>query len=149
LQYACQPQRSRRSFYPAGSDYGFKIIFGNKRNSLFLRRALQALIVSAALIQEVSLDKNTFEAMVKDSRAGIYDLACVVENGTHFIVEMQVSDAPYFFQRMKFYAFHKFNSLVQKGNFDYNRLDRIYLLYRYIHLSEGQCLRRQGQPRLK
>jgi len=41
---------------------------------------------------------------------------------------MQVSDAPYFFQRMKFYAFHKFNSLVQKGNFDYNRLDRIYCI---------------------
>lgn len=27
-----------------------------------------------------------------------------------------------------FYAFHKFNSLVQKGNFDYNHLDRIYCI---------------------
>ncbi|MBC7571890.1 MAG: Rpn family recombination-promoting nuclease/putative transposase [Spirosoma sp.] len=115
-------------FIPLVSDYGFKVVFGNERNTLFLRRALQALIQSKVQIREVSFDKNTFDAVVKDSRGGIYDLACVDENGTHFIVEMQVSDAPYFFQRMKFYAFHKFNSLVQKGNFDYNRLDRIYCI---------------------
>jgi len=115
-------------FIPLVSDYGFKVVFGNERNTLFLRRALQALIQSEVPIAEVSFDKNTFDAVVKDSRGGIYDLACVDEDGTHFIVEMQVSDAPYFFQRMKFYAFHKFNSLVQKGNFDYNRLDRIYCI---------------------
>jgi predicted transposase/invertase (TIGR01784 family) len=115
-------------FIPLVSDYGFKVVFGNERNTLFLRRALQALIQSEVPIREVNFDKNTFDAVVKDSRGGIYDLACVDEKGTHFIVEMQVSDAPYFFQRMKFYAFHKFNSLVQKGNFDYNRLDRIYCI---------------------
>ena len=115
-------------FIPLISDYGFKVAFGNERNTLFLRRALQALIQSKVPIIEVSFDKNTFDAVVKDSRGGIYDLTCVDESGTHFIVEMQVSDAPYFFQRMKFYAFHRFNSLVQKGNFDYNRLDRIYCI---------------------
>ena len=116
-----------------GSPLRFKVVFGNERNTLFLRRALQALIQSKVPIREVNFDKNTFDAVVKDSRGGIYDLVCVDENGTHFIVEMQVSDAPYFFQPvrrcgMKFYAFHKFNSLVQKGNFDYNRLDRIYCI---------------------
>ena len=115
-------------FIPLVSDYGFKVVFGNERNTLFLRRALQALIQSQIPIREVSFDKNTFDGVVKDSRGGIYDLACIDENGTHFIVEMQVSDAPYFFQRMKFYAFHKFNSLVQRGNFDYNRLERIYCI---------------------
>jgi predicted transposase/invertase (TIGR01784 family) len=115
-------------FIPLVSDYGFKVVFGNERNTLFLRRALQALIQSPVPIVEVSFDKNTFDAVVKDSRGGIYDLACVDEQGTHFIVEMQVSDAPYFFQRMKFYAFHKFNSLVQRGGFDYNHLNRIYCI---------------------
>lgn len=115
-------------FIPLISDYGFKVVFGNERNTLFLRKALQVLIQSEIPIREVKFDKNTFDAVVKDSRGGIYDLACIDENGTHFIVEMQVSDAPYFFQRMKFYAFHKFNSLVQKGSFDYNLLDRIYCI---------------------
>ena len=127
-------------FIPLVSDYGFKVVFGNERNTLFLRRALQALIQSEVPIVDVSFDRNTFDAVVKDSRGGIYDLACVDENGTHFIVEMQVSDAPYFLQRMKFYAFHKFNSLVQRGNFDYSRLDRIYcigLLANNIFASEA------------
>lgn len=115
-------------FIPLVSDYGFKVVFGNEKNTLFLRKALQALIQSEVPIREVSFDRTTFDAIVKDSRGGIYDLACIDENGSHFIVEMQVSDAPYFFQRMKFYAFHKFNSLVQRGNFDYNDLDRIYCI---------------------
>ncbi|WP_229366126.1 Rpn family recombination-promoting nuclease/putative transposase [Fibrisoma montanum] len=115
-------------FIPLVSDYGFKVVFGNEKNTIFLRKALQALIQSEVPIREVYFDKNTFDAIVKDSRGGIYDLACIDEQGNHFIVEMQVSDAPYFFQRMKFYAFHKFNSLVQKGNFDYNNLDRIYCI---------------------
>jgi PD-(D/E)XK nuclease family transposase len=85
-----------------GSPLRFKVVFGNERNTLFLRRALQALIQSEVPIVDVSFDRNTFDAVVKDSRSrgGIYDLACVDENGTHFIVEMQVSDAPYFLQRM-------------------------------------------------
>ena len=127
-------------FIPLVSDYGFKVVFGNERNTLFLRRALQALIQSEVPIVDVNFDRNTFDAVVKDSRGGIYDLACVDERGTHFIVEMQVSDAPYFLQRMKFYAFHKFNSLVQRGNFDYSRLDRIYcigLLANNIFASEA------------
>ena len=115
-------------FIPLVSDYGFKVVFGNEKNTLFLRKALQALIQSEVAIREVHFDKTTFDGIVKDSRGGVYDLACIDENGNHFIVEMQVSDAPYFFQRMKFYAFHKFNSLVQKGNFDYNILDRIYCI---------------------
>ena len=115
-------------FIPLVSDYGFKVVFGNEKNTLFLRKALQALIGSEVPISEVSFDRTTFDAIVKDSRGGIYDLACIDRNGNHFIVEMQVSDAPYFFQRMKFYAFHKFNSLVQRGNFDYNNLDRIYCI---------------------
>jgi len=56
------------------SDYGFKVVFGNERNTLFLRCALQALIQSKVQIREVSFDKNTFDAIVKDSRGGIYEL---------------------------------------------------------------------------
>lgn len=87
-------------FIPLVSDYGFKVVFGNEKNTLFLRKALQALIQSEVPIREVSFDKNTFDSIVKDSRGGIYDLTCIDQNGNHFIVEMQVSDAPYFFQRM-------------------------------------------------
>ncbi|MEA5259435.1 PD-(D/E)XK nuclease family transposase [Arcicella aquatica] len=57
---------------------------------------------------------------------GIFDLACTDENDNHFIVEMQYGEAPYFVQRMKFYALHKFNAMVKRGKFDYGTLTKIY-----------------------
>lgn len=113
-------------FIPIISDYGFKATFGNETNTLFLRRALQALIKSEVPIKEVKFDKNTFEGITQDGRSGIFDLACTDENDNHFIVEMQYGDAPYFVQRMKFYALHKFNAMVKRGKFDYATLTKIY-----------------------
>ena len=113
-------------FIPIISDYGFKATFGNETNTLFLRKALQALIKSTIPIKEVKFDKNTFEGITQDGRSGIFDLACTDENGNHFIVEMQYGDAPYFVQRMKFYALHKFNAMVKRGKFDYGTLTKIY-----------------------
>lgn len=113
-------------FIPIISDYGFKATFGNEANTLFLRRALQALIKSDAPIIEIKFDKNTFEGISLDGRSDILDLACADENGNNFIVEMQYGDAPYFVQRMKFYALHKFNAMVKRGDFDYGTLAKIY-----------------------
>jgi predicted transposase/invertase (TIGR01784 family) len=113
-------------FIPIISDYGFKATFGNEANTLFLRKALQALIKSEIPIKEVKFDKNTFEGITQDGRSGIFDLSCTDDNDNHFIVEMQYGDAPYFVQRMKFYALHKFNAMVKRGKFDYGTLTKIY-----------------------
>jgi predicted transposase/invertase (TIGR01784 family) len=113
-------------FIPIISDYGFKATFGNEANTLFLRKALQALIKSEVPIKEVKFDKNTFEGITQDGRSGIFDLACTDENENHFIVEMQFGEAPNFVQRMKFYALHKFNAMVKRGKFDYSTLSKIY-----------------------
>jgi predicted transposase/invertase (TIGR01784 family) len=115
-------------YIPIISDYGFKATFGNDTDSLFLRTALQALIKSNTPIREVKFDKNAFEALTVDSRSGIFDLSCTDENGTQFIVEMQLGYAPYFVQRMKFYALHKFNTIVERGEFDYANLRQIYAI---------------------
>jgi predicted transposase/invertase (TIGR01784 family) len=115
-------------YIPIISDYGFKATFGNEADSLFLRTALQALIKSNIPIKEVYFDKNSFEALTIDSRSGIFDLSCVDENGTQFIVEMQLEHTPYFIQRMKFYALHKFNTVVERGEFDYANLPKIYVI---------------------
>jgi predicted transposase/invertase (TIGR01784 family) len=113
-------------FIPIISDYGFKATFGNESNTLFLRKALQALIKSEVPIKEAKFDKNTFEGITQDGRSGIFDLACTDENDNYFIVEMQYGDAPHFVQRMKFYALHKFNAMVKRGKFDYGALAKIY-----------------------
>ena len=55
------------------SDYGFKATFGNQHHTLFLRRALQALIGSAAPITAVTFEQTTFEGPTLGSRSGLYD----------------------------------------------------------------------------
>ena len=119
---------AQNQFIPLISDYGFKATFGNESNDLFLRTALQALIKSPVPIREVHLEKNAFEALTLDSRSGIFDLACTDEQGNQFIVEMQLGHAPNFVQRMKFYALHKFNTVVERGRFQYANLPRIYCI---------------------
>jgi predicted transposase/invertase (TIGR01784 family) len=113
---------------PFTSDYGFKVTFGNESDTLFLRKALQALIRSDVPILSVQFTKNEFTGVVLDSRSGIYDLTCVDENGNTFIVEMQLGDFKDFFHRMKFYAFQKFNTMVKKGRYLFDDLTPIYCI---------------------
>lgn len=115
-------------FIPLISDYGFKATFCNEGNSLFLRRALQALIQLDTPISEVSLLPNELSRLNKDSRGGVYDLACIDETGRYFIVEMQLSEYPEFIQRMKFYSLYRFNTLVKKGDYTFEGLPRIYCI---------------------
>jgi predicted transposase/invertase (TIGR01784 family) len=110
------------------SDYGFKVTFGNENQTLFLRQAIQAIIGSDTPILSVSFDKTTFEGVTRDSRSGIYDLACHDEDGNFFIVEMQLGPFRDVLQRLKFYSFQKFNTIVKKGDFDYTNLSKIYCI---------------------
>ena len=113
---------------PFTSDYGFKATFGNETDTLFLRRALQALIESDVPIKSVQFIKNEFIGLVLDSRSGVYDVACIDENDNTFIVEMQLGEFKNFIQRMKFYAFQKFNTMVKKGRYLFNDLTPIYCI---------------------
>ncbi len=110
------------------SDYGFKATFGNESDTRFLRKALQALIGSSIPIMHVEFLKNELSSITSDSRGGIYDLACVDAENRHFIVEMQANDYPQFMQRMKFYAFHKFNTMVKRGKYFFTGLEPIYCI---------------------
>ena len=111
---------------PFTSDYGFKVTFGNESNTVFLRKALQALINSPIAIKEVRFDKNTFDGLTKESKSGIFDMSCIDEMDNHFIVEMQLSGFKFFLQRLKFYGFQKFNSMIKKGDYSYKGLNKIY-----------------------
>jgi predicted transposase/invertase (TIGR01784 family) len=104
------------------------VTFGNESNTVFLKRALQALINSPIPIRSITFDKTTFEGGTREGRSGIYDIVCTDEADNHFIVEMQLSDFKFFFQRMKFYGYQKFNTLVKKGEFNYSNLSRIYVI---------------------
>jgi predicted transposase/invertase (TIGR01784 family) len=110
------------------SDYGFKATFGNEADTTFLKKALQVLIDSPVPIKSIEFVKNDISAITIDSRSGIYDVACIDENDNHFIVEMQLSEYPEFIQRMKFYALHRFNTFVKKGEYKFENLPKIYCI---------------------
>ncbi|MGB3617319.1 MAG: Rpn family recombination-promoting nuclease/putative transposase [Catalinimonas sp.] len=108
------------------SDYGFKVTFGNEHRTDFLRRALQALIAAEAPIERVTFGRNEVSGLTPEGRGGRFDVVCEDERGRTFIVEMQLTAYPQFIQRAKFYAFHKFNTLVQRGRYQFDALTPIY-----------------------
>lgn len=115
-------------FIPFTSDYGFKVTFGNEKNTVFLRRAIQALLQLPYAIRDVRMSKTTFDGLNKDSRSGIFDMVCIDERGDTFIVEMQGQAKPFFLNRMQFYAFQRFDILVKKGKFDFDIKEKIYCI---------------------
>ncbi len=110
------------------SDYGFKITFADETNTLFLRKSLQALIQSPCEIKTIEFLRNEFPGITEDARGGLYDLFCQDEKGNSFIVEMQLGHYKHFIQRAKFYAFHRFNTLVERGKYKFDNLTPIYCI---------------------
>ena len=119
-------QRPFERYIPFTSDYGFKVTFGNEHNTLFLRRALQALTGLEEPIEEVFLEKNTKEGGTKDSRGGVYDITCRHANGDISIVEMQVLGYPKFLKRMEYYTLLRMSPFVKKGKWGFNDVPRIF-----------------------
>jgi len=110
------------------SDYGFKVAFADESDTLFLRKALQALIQSDVPIKHVKFVKNEHTGLTKDARGGLYDLICEDERGRTFIVEMQLGYYKHFMQRTKFYAFQKFNTLIKRGKYYFKGIPPIYCI---------------------
>lgn len=123
-----KPAHSEERFISMLSDYGFKVTFGNEYDTLFVRKALQVLINSDIPIIEISFDDSTFEGLARDSRGGIYDIICTDANQNTYIIEMQVAEYKYLIQRLKFYALHKFNTMVKKGRYKFDNLTKIYCI---------------------
>lgn len=119
---------NERKFISLLSDYGFKVAFADESNTLFLRRALQALIKSEIPIKKVQFLRNEFVGITEESRGGVFDLVCEDEEQRTFIVEMQLGYYKHFIQRAKFYAFQKFNTLVEKGEYKFDNLTPIYCI---------------------
>lgn len=122
------PTPAEKRYISILSDYGFKVTFGNESDTRFLRKAIQLLIKSDIPIKEVIFEKNEMMALLKDTRSGIFDLTCKDEKGNVYIVEMQLSNFKNFVQRGKFYAFHRMNKMVQKGDYKFNDLSPIYII---------------------
>ena len=123
-----QNKEVKKRFISIFSDYGFKVTFGNPNMLRFLKKAIQALIGSEVLIKEIRFGNTEVNPATKDSRGGHLDVTCTDQNGNIYIIEMQILKPEHFMQRLKFYAFFKFNTIIQKGDFEFKNLPKIFAI---------------------
>jgi predicted transposase/invertase (TIGR01784 family) len=120
--------RSFKQYIPFTSDYGFKVTFGNEHNTLFLRRAIQAIAGLEQPIQKLTFEKNTKEAQTIHGRHIVYDLTCRLDNGEIAIVEMQLGSFPYMIKRLEYYASARMIPFIKKGKWNFKGIPRIYAI---------------------
>jgi predicted transposase/invertase (TIGR01784 family) len=115
-------------YIPFTTDYGFKATFGNEQNTLFLKRALEAILSPHYPIEEIFFDKHQIEGLTQSSRGGVLDLCCRDSTGNMFMVEMQMGIYRQMVQRLKFYAFHKMDTFIKRGDFEFSGLPQFYAI---------------------
>jgi predicted transposase/invertase (TIGR01784 family) len=110
------------------SDYGFKITFANKNNTLFARKAIEILLDEPHPIQKLTLLRNELQGIAVEARTGIYDVVCEDELKRVFIVEMQVDNYEHLIERLQYYAYLMFVSIVSKGKNGFDNLKPIHCI---------------------
>jgi predicted transposase/invertase (TIGR01784 family) len=110
------------------SDYGFKVTFGDKNNTLFARKAIELIIDDSQPILSLHYLRNEFQGISADARAGIYDVICRDEFLRVFIIEMQVDNYENLLERLQFYAFQIFSSLANKGKDGFKNMAPVHCI---------------------
>ena len=122
------------------SDYGFKAVFGDEGNTLFLRKTIQILCQFPNPDKKVIFKRIEVDRISPKSRGGLNDLVCANEDGRVYIFEMQRGHFKQFIQRAKFYACYHFQTLIKAGNQVFKDIPPIYsisILEQNIINSEG------------
>ena len=106
------------------TDFGFKKLFGTELNKDLLISFLNALFNDAKReIKDVQyLNAEQLGDGYGDRRA-VFDVYCVTEDGSRFIVEMQKAEQEYFKDRSVYYATAPIREQAPKGKWDYHLED--------------------------
>lgn len=106
------------------TDFGFKKLFGTAPNKDLLISFLNALFDGdrKPIVDLYYLNTESLGAYFGD-RSSVFDVYCLTEDGTHFVVEMQRSDQPYFKDRTVYYASASIVKQAPRGEWDYNLTD--------------------------
>lgn len=110
------------------SDYGFKVTFGDKDNTLFARKALELIIDDLQPIEELRYLRNEFQGETEGARAGLYDVVCQDEYKRVFIIEMQVDNYENLLKRLQFYAFQMFTAYAKKGKKGFEDMSMVHCI---------------------
>lgn len=118
----------RERYIDPYTDFGFKKLFGTELNKDLLISFLNALFNDAKReIKDVQyLNAEQLGDGYGDRRA-VFDVYCMTEDGSRFIVEMQKAEQEYFKDRSVYYATAPIREQAPKGQWDYH-LEDVYTI---------------------
>jgi predicted transposase/invertase (TIGR01784 family) len=106
------------------TDFGFKKLFGTEPNKDILISFLNALFEGDRKpIVDLHYLNTAVLGPYYGDRSSVFDVYCMTEDDTHFVVEMQRSDQPFFKDRTVYYASASIVQQAPRGEWDYNLTD--------------------------
>jgi predicted transposase/invertase (TIGR01784 family) len=110
------------------TDYGFKVTFGNQRDTTFIRNALPLLMKSSMKVKNVKHLPTEIVGMTDTTRKGFYDTFLRVNNEMYFIVEMQLGHHTYLIERLMFYLSFLYVSRIKKGKDSFKDVKKVHCI---------------------
>jgi predicted transposase/invertase (TIGR01784 family) len=110
------------------TDYGFKVTFGNQRDTTFIRNALPLLMKSSMKVKNVKHLPTEIVGMTDTARKGFYDTFLRVNDEMYFIVEMQLGNHTYLMERLMFYLSFLYVSRIKKGKDAFNDVKKVHCI---------------------
>jgi predicted transposase/invertase (TIGR01784 family) len=101
------------------TDFGFKKLFGEEGSKELLKDFLNELLPPEHKIQSLSLKPTERLPNSFTERKAIFDIHCVSESGSRFIVEMQKAKHNFFKDRAVFYSTFPIQEQAEKGEWNF------------------------------
>ncbi|MDA3800432.1 MAG: Rpn family recombination-promoting nuclease/putative transposase [Kiritimatiellae bacterium] len=110
------------------TDFGFKKLFGSEPSKDCLIDFLNSLLEGMEEpIKELQFRKSENIGASEIDRRAIFDLYCVSETGSRFIVELQKAKQKFFKDRSVFYSTFPIQEQAKKGDWNF-KLDAVYTI---------------------
>lgn len=113
------------------TDFGFKRIFGQESSKRLLIGFLNALFEGEFVVQDLEYRDKEILGDGRQDRCVIYDIYCTLDDGRHFILEMQNRRHTNFDARALYYVTRAIYAQGQKGddwNYEYCPVFGIYFM---------------------
>ena len=108
------------------TDFGFRKIFGTTLNKEFLIDLLRCLIPERTIMDLTYLETGQL-GLSAQSRDAVFDVRCISDDGSEFVVEMQRRNQTAFMERTLFYSTFLVQEQLTKGDRRF-RLNPIYIV---------------------
>ncbi|MBE8721378.1 Rpn family recombination-promoting nuclease/putative transposase [Sphingobacterium pedocola] len=97
------------------SDFGWKYYFGREENKSNLINFLNSLLEGEHVVADLQYSNVEEDGEDVSDRKVVFDLRCVGEGGEVFLVEMQLQNQDFFFDRAVTYTSRTISRLAKKG----------------------------------